>query len=228
MAKKPTLHVLADDLESFFHVLSLQILEYTQHSMTSSHLANHIQKVYEEVEEVEVGVDSHHPPEGGKSKSWALIVQSMRLLAVPNKVLHTFLADLEEVLRVRYEIEPVVEVKIDLNDIRRLEQELANTEGEGWKILRQAYAAWQYTKHTKYLEDHNWILDRFNRAANLEHEMPEKLKLNKTRKHLVEDLYEARTRKRKNDAFYDSEDARWGERHWYEKEVSEDEVSMWE
>ncbi|KAG7093803.1 hypothetical protein E1B28_007445 [Marasmius oreades] len=218
LAKKPTLHVLADDLESYFHVLSLQVLKYTKHGMPLYDLANYIKKVYEEVSVVGEGsADSHRPPQGGHSKSWSLVVRSMTLLPVPNDVLHSLLDDLEDVLRVRYLPKPRDADKKGLRDIERLEQELATAQGERRKILRQTHAAWQaareYTEYTKRLEDHNLVLGLFDRATSLEHRMPEKLKLNKTKQLAVDTLY-AKTRKRKNDDVSDSEDER---EHWNKK-----------
>ncbi|KAG7088743.1 hypothetical protein E1B28_012711 [Marasmius oreades] len=129
----------------------------------------------------------------------------MQFLAVPNRILRTFLADLEEVLRAHYEREPVVEDKIVLGEFEELKRRFVGD--KMYKDANAAYASWQYQR-VKLLKDHNYVLRCFDRASDVKHGMPEKLKLNKTRKHLVEDLYEARTRKRENDAFYDSEDTR--------------------
>ncbi|KAG7091937.1 hypothetical protein E1B28_008329 [Marasmius oreades] len=222
MATDPTLHVLADDLESFFHVLSWQILRYTKHFLSTVKLIRHLRKVYEEVEEVdkdEVNSGSHACPNGGESKCQALSNQFMKSLQVPNKFLHTLLVDLEEVLRIRYVEEPE---KKEQEEVDRIEQQFVHAWDNWSESLRELRAAFtvasnlrdtwlHHNKLVNSLKDHNYVLACFNRASDAKDKMPENLELKQAAQLYIEP---PSIRKRKVDGCSNSMDVFT---HWNKK-----------
>ncbi|KAF9262623.1 hypothetical protein L218DRAFT_929054 [Marasmius fiardii PR-910] len=97
-------HELADDLESFFHVLSWQVFKCVPHKVDISSVMMWI-KYYEEV--YPPGAPGF-PPRGGYSKEVSLRARVVSQFRVESHALHDLLSNLEEILRIRYVNKPEI------------------------------------------------------------------------------------------------------------------------
>jgi hypothetical protein len=96
-AKGPTLHERADDLESFFLVLSWMAMCYTSHGLNSKELGAKLERVFEDVFH-----DGQVPWGGSAKKSFILEDQIGQEIGLLNKKLRSLLRKVGAVMAVRY------------------------------------------------------------------------------------------------------------------------------
>ncbi|KAF9270575.1 hypothetical protein L218DRAFT_983055 [Marasmius fiardii PR-910] len=209
-------HELADDIESYFYVLSWQVLKYAQHKMDINKVIYTIATVYEDV----LPQIEDTPPRGGEGKKLSLGSQEMSRLEVESTALHELLSTLEKVLRFRYESEPSEE---DFGG-QRLASTMADPQSanEALDELERWLHAHNYRKSQSYLQSHEWLLHCFNVA--LEGDMAGELRDNL--KGYTLGVGTSRFRKKGTDIFVDSKDAEAADKHWSKKRRREEQAEI--
>jgi hypothetical protein len=147
-------HTLADDLESFFHVLTWVALRYTAHALSSTKLTYTLTSTFDECY-VDEGVI-----EGGQNKASSLVTKSIVTTAkFTNPMLSSLLSSLCGTLAVRYEEAPSEE------SIMEYHQDTVNFAGNRpmLHVLEKVPAA-RYLSRTRDLQTSDWMLKTFTDA----------------------------------------------------------------
>src|ERR1700722_1171102 len=122
MSSKPPVHTLADDLESFLHVLSWVALRFTSHDLDSKALTDLLTTMFDHSY---LGEDGS--ARGGLSKKMSLVSGEIPKIGFRQPILQKLLEDLTTTLAVRYEGRPP--------DDGRAEQDDDNPEQRQFNIL---------------------------------------------------------------------------------------------
>jgi len=150
-----TTHNLADDLESFLHVLTWMALRYTPHALDSKTLTHLLITMFDESYEDDRGI-SH----GGETKaSYLLSDRVVRKAGFNHPILPSLLESLTETFAVRYEKQPS-EV-----DIQRFEV-VSRKHGDDPELqeMLSTQPAGVYLSKMKSLENSDWMLDTLSNA----------------------------------------------------------------
>ncbi|KAG7085459.1 hypothetical protein E1B28_003020 [Marasmius oreades] len=159
-------HELADDLESFYHVLVWVVLRFTPHPMAKRDLMELLQAWFDEAH-ARTG-DVHV---GGKQKGMYFESSYIRTKSqLPEGELRNLIVDLEAVLRIRYAEQPQ---KTDIQGLELLEEmySLRVIDERVYRDQKNANPAWKYTHYTERLTSHAWMVSRFRQAASLRSRM---------------------------------------------------------
>ncbi|KAF9268609.1 hypothetical protein L218DRAFT_891932 [Marasmius fiardii PR-910] len=207
-------HELADDIESYFYVISWQVLKYTPHKMDISDVIDTIATVYEHV----LPQIEDTPPRGGKAKKHSLGSRAMSKLEVESTAIHELLSDLEKTLAFRYEQEPSKE-GFDQQRLARTRADPQSTDKEAVDELERWLYENKFKESQSFLQSHEWLLQCFDDAlkGDLAGELRDNLK--------GYTLSAGTSRLRKNgvDIFVDSKDAEAADKHWGKKKRREEE-----
>jgi hypothetical protein len=137
MDSKPPIHTLADDLESFLHVLSWVMLRYTPHDLDSETLTDFLIDMFDHSYEGE-----NRSARGGRSKMAYLMSGLVPKSGFRHPLLPALLKELTETCAVRYEERPpdetdnVDEEENQLNALlrKKYEQRLAALGSSDWML----------------------------------------------------------------------------------------------
>ncbi|KAK7034565.1 hypothetical protein VNI00_012412 [Paramarasmius palmivorus] len=179
----PSTHVLADDLESFYHVLVWITLRFTELAMNDADaLTYFIERNFDE----SWHASNAQTTNGGESKRSYLLQKDVLEFEIMDDKLESLIDDLATVLQVRYEKPPTPEQIQQYNEeLERQTKLLAMVPEEGkgmlldsFKVYRESNSVFQYNTRMKYLESSNWIRERFREAADSRHLMTAGHKIN--------------------------------------------------
>jgi hypothetical protein len=154
-ARESAAHTLADDWESFFHVLSWVVLRFTKHGLNSAQLTNELKNTYDDsyVDDGKVY--------GGENKESRIRSRFISSRAqIPPGPLLDLLKDLVNVCAVRYEDPPSgkeeEEYKLFMEDV---------AQDPSLERFATIYPFRRYQERKEKLKA-LWILGRFREAAN--------------------------------------------------------------
>ena len=99
LSDKPLPHTLADDLESFLHVLSWVALRFMGHRLTSQNLTDVLTMMFDSSYEDEDGI-----AKGGRAKKNFLIAAEILASGFRNNNIVSLLAVLTKTIAARYEV----------------------------------------------------------------------------------------------------------------------------
>ncbi|KAK7023387.1 hypothetical protein VNI00_016802 [Paramarasmius palmivorus] len=173
---------LADDLESFYHVLTWLALRFTRHQLSTTSLSALIKEIFDE-DEYSYHYDRYM---GGRGKRRHLSIGDMDDVKFADRELAELLDDLADVLRVRYQSEPSDEQVRAFEDKKVLlakELERARLSPDAkmpYDELREIFdwvlkseRVGKYRESTERLRTSDWMRDRFRDTARLSGEMLE-------------------------------------------------------
>src|SRR6266487_3170032 len=103
MSPHPLVHELADDLESFLHVLSWVALLFMEHAWDPKRLSKCLQDVFEDS-----WVDANGTAQGGKHKKYFILEREILTAGLTKPKINTLLESLTTTLAARYESPPRV------------------------------------------------------------------------------------------------------------------------
>jgi hypothetical protein len=154
-------HALADDLESFFHVLAWMALRYTDHAMPPNRLTSFMQSYFDECYAQDHGGGFG----GGDNKASSLI--SRNIVQTPNfknARLSALLSALCQTLAVRYETPPPAD-RVQAYETLNLKR--TDMDDLGLAVLQYVEGSDvpQYLSRLKYLETSDWMLKIFTDAV---------------------------------------------------------------
>ena len=150
-SKDPLPHTLADDLESFLHVLSWVALRFMSHDLDAPSLTDLLTDMFDHSYE---GADGTQ--RGGRSKeSYLVTCEIPNKTVFENGIVRELLKDLTNTCAVRYEERPSEKA------YARYHKAL----GEGDNETSDLPAA-QYEKRSVALQSSDWMLRRFTDAVS--------------------------------------------------------------
>jgi len=141
MSPHPLVHELADDLESFLHVLSWVALCFMPHAWNPKRLSQCLQDVFDFS-----WVDADGTAQGGKHKKSFLLERDILTAGLTNPKMNSLLLRLLTTFAARYQVPPVV---------------FANDEGS-----QKEFESWtvNHAKKLKNLDSSDWMLATFQEA----------------------------------------------------------------
>ena len=153
MSAKPPVHTLADDLESFLHVLSWVALRFMPHDLDSKALTDLLVAMFDHSYEGEDGF-----ARGGMVKKNFLMVGEVSKSGFRHPILPMLLKDLSATCAVRYEDRPSDE---DLAEFHKMRLEQPQMLEVGF--VRNSAVA-QYERRMTALETSDWMLATLAKA----------------------------------------------------------------
>src|ERR1700738_2877404 len=134
-------HTLADDLDSFLHVLSWVARRYMPHALDSAELSKLMQDLFDDAYE---GLDGS--VRGGRAKKDAILADTVpRRSGFHNPMIASLLKKLTRTIAVRYEDPPTEE------------------DSDGPASYKEALK--KYTRRRAQIEPSDWMLDIFREAV---------------------------------------------------------------
>jgi hypothetical protein len=148
---KMTTHNLADDLESFLHVLTWMALRYTPHALDSKTLTHLLSDMFDESYEDDRGI-----LHGGENKApYLLSGRVVRTAGFNHPILPSLLESLTVTFAVRYDKPPSDETIQGHDEISGIHDDD--------RVLQKLLKS-RYLSKTKALENSDWMLDTLNKT----------------------------------------------------------------
>jgi len=148
MSKMPLPHALADDLESFLHVLSWVALRFMDHDLDSERLSSLLATMFDYSYESKDGV-----AQGGVAKKNFLIGAEILASGFRNNNIVSLLAVLTKTIAARYEAPPI---QFDM---------YLSMPGQNFTDQITAASAAAHQEKLKALETSDWILETFRKVT---------------------------------------------------------------
>ena len=152
MSSTPPVHTLADDLESFLHVLSWVALRFTPHGLSSKALTDLLVSMFDH------SYEDDGYSRGGTAKRNNLIGAQILKSDFQHPILPALLEELTATCAVRYEksppdkeLEAYHELQVQQSDMLR-------------NLFVQNSAAAKYERKIAALENSDWMIKTFNEA----------------------------------------------------------------
>src|ERR1700722_18683301 len=142
LSDKPLPHTLADDLESFLHVLSWVALRFMGHRLTSQNLTDVLTMMFDSSYEDEDGI-----AKGGRAKKNFLIAAEILASGFRNNNIVSLLAVLTKTIAARYE-EPRLHFDMSIS-----------MQGQNFTNQTMAASAAARREKLKALETSDWMLE---------------------------------------------------------------------
>uniref|UniRef100_A0A0W0GB29 Protein kinase domain-containing protein n=1 Tax=Moniliophthora roreri TaxID=221103 RepID=A0A0W0GB29_MONRR len=170
MTPTPDTHELADDLESFYHVLTWVTLRYTPHGLDDGKL---VELIYRYFDDSWFDAASGKT-RGGQLKRAYLTQREMRNAELPQGELAQLIDDLAILLRIRYEDSPSAEEIQVFESLQAQAKLLSKDDGKLDGFMQSLFErdpVWQYREKMKLLQTSHWIRNRFRQSADRRHVM---------------------------------------------------------
>jgi hypothetical protein len=155
MSPEPLLHTLADDLESFLHVLNWVALRYMCHGLTADALTKMLRDMYDYSWHNRDGTSV-----GGDYKENFLSKSKILQVELEDQNIHTLLGELTTTMAFCYARQPLEEERTEYLQTQE-PKNLSNSLLQG--MARQSFAG-QYIHAENALNSHEWMLDTFSKA----------------------------------------------------------------
>jgi len=160
MSSKPPVHTLADDLESFLHVLSWVALRFMRHDLSSKALTSLLVDMFDH------SFEDDGMARGGISKRNYLIGGQVLQSGFHHPILPKLLEDLTATCAVRYEKPPSDE---DLAEFHKMRLEQPQMLEVGF--VRNSAVA-QYEGRKAALETSDWMLTTLAKSLDIRNTWP--------------------------------------------------------
>ncbi|KAG7097890.1 hypothetical protein E1B28_005203 [Marasmius oreades] len=159
------IHELADDLESFYHVLVWVVLKFTPHPLHKHFLMHLLQTRFDET----IPRTGQVPVGGGQKALHFESSYMQNTSQLPQGELRNLIVDLEAVLRIRYAKPTKAETEA-LELWEGLYSE-GSIDEQKYRSQKHANYAWQHSQYAERLTSHAWMLSRFRQTASLKDRM---------------------------------------------------------
>jgi hypothetical protein len=155
MSREPLQHELADDLESFLHVLGWVALRFTRHSMTPKALTSLLNNMFDD----SYSEDDGYARGGSTKESYLVSGKMTKNAGFSDSILTALIKDVTDTCAVRYIDPPSDDELAEYHKMQKEQPEYLNS------TVWLHTAAKRYERDFEALSSSTWMLKRFEDSA---------------------------------------------------------------